>query len=70
MPDDPDAHYNLALISGEYLHDMKTSLKHYQIYLYLNPEAKDAAFVKEKIMHANLFLRGIVDSPLENRKSK
>ena len=33
MPNDPDAHYNLAFISGEHLNDQKTALKHYQMYL-------------------------------------
>ncbi|MBU1996673.1 MAG: tetratricopeptide repeat protein, partial [Candidatus Omnitrophica bacterium] len=48
MPDDPDSHYNLAFVSGEYLGDQKTALKHYQMYLYLKPGAKDTPFVKEK----------------------
>jgi len=67
MPDDPDSHYNLAFVSGEYLNDHKTALKHYQMYLYLNPNAKDVKFVKEKILKAKLFLKGKVDSPLEER---
>ncbi|HBG62546.1 MAG: hypothetical protein A2Y03_08150 [Omnitrophica WOR_2 bacterium GWF2_38_59] len=65
MPDDPDAHYNLAFVSGEYLGDQKTALKHYQMYLYLNPGAKDAAFVREKILEAKLVLKSVVDSPLK-----
>jgi len=67
MPDDPDAHYNLAFVSGVYLHDHKTALKHYQMYLYLNPGADDAAFVKEKILHVELMMAGKVQSPLEKR---
>src|SRR5204863_9933849 len=27
MPNDPDAHYNLAFVSGEYLNDQKTALE-------------------------------------------
>lgn len=65
MPDDPDAHYNLAFVSGEYLNDQKTALKHYQMYLYLNPGAKDTYAVKEKILQAKLVLGADVDSPLE-----
>lgn len=68
MPDDPDAHYNLAFVSGEYLHDFKTALKHYEIYLYLNPESKDKHLVREKIIHAKLVLRNTVDSPLEKEE--
>ncbi len=65
MPDDPDSHFNLAFVSGEQLNDQKTALKHYKMYLYLNPTAKDSDFVKEKIVKAELFIRGLVDSPLE-----
>lgn len=64
MPNDPDTHYNLAFVSGEYLKDFKTALKHYKIYLYLSPEAKDRKFVNEKIMQAQLELRSKVDSVL------
>ncbi|MCA9399830.1 MAG: tetratricopeptide repeat protein, partial [Candidatus Omnitrophica bacterium] len=49
MPDDPDAHFNLAYVSQEYLFDYKTAIKHYQMYLYLNPRAKDRYFVKEQL---------------------
>lgn len=65
MPDDPDSHYNLAFVSGEHLNDQKTALKHYQMYLYLNPRAKDTNIVKEKILQAKLVLGAVVDSPLE-----
>ncbi len=49
-PNDPDTHYNLAFVSGEYLGDQETALKHYQWYLYLKPDAPDAPAVKEKII--------------------
>ncbi len=68
MPDDPDAHYNLAFVSGEYLNDQRTALKHYQMYLYLSPQAKDAHLVKEKIVKAKLALQAVVDSPLEKKE--
>ncbi|MBF0479543.1 MAG: tetratricopeptide repeat protein [Candidatus Omnitrophica bacterium] len=67
MPDDPDAHYNLAFVSGEYLHDYKTALKHYKMYLYLNPNSKDKPFVDGKVTDAELQLRSMVDSPLEKQ---
>ena len=67
MPDDPDSHYNLAFVSSEYLHDQTTALKHYQIYLYLKPGAKDAKLIKEKILQAQLSLKTVIDSPLEEK---
>ncbi len=70
MPNDPDTHFNLAFVSGEYLRDFKTALKHYKMYLYLNPDAKDRAFVNEKIMHAQLEIRGTLDSILEKDINK
>ena len=70
MPNDPDTHFNLAFVSSEYLRDFKTALKHYKMYLYLNPDAKDRAFVNEKIMHAQLEIRGTLDSILEKDINK
>ncbi|MBP9853992.1 MAG: tetratricopeptide repeat protein [Candidatus Omnitrophica bacterium] len=70
MPDDPDAHFNLAFVSGEYLEDFKTALKHYKLYLYLNPDASDKKFVNEKIVQAQLALRSSVNSVLEEEKNK
>jgi tetratricopeptide (TPR) repeat protein len=64
-PNDPDTHYNLAFVSGEYLGDQETALKHYQWYLYLKPNAPDMARVKEKILQAKFSLRSKVDSPLD-----
>ncbi len=68
MPDDPDAHYNLAFVSGEYLNDNETALKHYQLYLYLKPDAEDKAFVAEKIMHAQMVLDSKIDSSIDDTK--
>ena len=64
-PNDPDTHYNLAFVSGEYLGDQETALKHYQWYLYLKPDAADKALVKEKILQAKFTLRTKIDSPLD-----
>lgn len=64
-PNDPDTHYNLAFVSGEYLGDQETALKHYQWYLYLKPDASDASAVKEKIMEAKLAVRSKIDSPID-----
>jgi tetratricopeptide (TPR) repeat protein len=70
MPDDADAHYNLAYVSGEHLKDFKTALKHYKLYLYLRPGAADAHLVRGKIHEAEMALRTVVDSPLEEDAKK
>ncbi|MBF0484766.1 MAG: tetratricopeptide repeat protein [Candidatus Omnitrophica bacterium] len=70
MPEDADSHYNLAYVSGEFLRDYKTALKHYKMYLYLNQDAKDKQFVEGKIVDAEMQLRSIVDSPLEKKLIK
>ncbi len=67
MPNDPDVHYNLAFVHGEHLHDYETALKHYRMYLYLNPDAKDKAFVKKKVIDAELKVRAKVNSLLEGK---
>lgn len=67
MPDDPDVHYNLAFVSGEHLRDFRTALKHYRMYLYLNPNAKDKHLVKEKVIELELIMRQITNSPLEKQ---
>jgi tetratricopeptide (TPR) repeat protein len=58
MPYDADAHYNLAFVSGEYVGDQETALKHYQWYLYLKPKAEDRKLIEEKIATAKIALRG------------
>lgn len=70
MPNDPDVHYNLAFVSGDYLKDFDTALKHYQMYLYLNPNAADQNVVKEKIVEAKLNLRSITNSVLDKKDKK
>lgn len=65
MPNDPDAHYNLAFVSGEYLRDYKTALEHYKMYLYLNPQAKDYEIVRGKVMDAELYIKNLIESPIE-----
>ncbi|MBF0486095.1 MAG: tetratricopeptide repeat protein [Candidatus Omnitrophica bacterium] len=57
MPYDADAHYNLAFVSGEYIGDQETALKHYQWYLYLKPNASDKKLVEEKMVGARLHAR-------------
>ena len=68
MPDDPDAHYNLAFVSGEYLNDQTTALKHYQMYLFLKPDAEDRAQINEKIISSKLILGGVIDSVIDKQQ--
>ncbi len=56
-PNDANAHFNLAYVAGDYLHDFQTALDHYQMYLYLEPNAQDAPLVQEKILDAQLNIR-------------
>ena len=65
MPYDADAHYNLAYVSGEFIGDQETALKHYQWYLYLKPNAQDRKLVEEKIVGAKLVGRSHVASRLD-----
>lgn len=68
MPNDPDAHYNLAYVSGERLRDYRTALKHYKMYLYLKPDAEDKQFVKKMIIDAELNVNAeISGSPLDKK---
>lgn len=70
MPYDSEAHYNLAFVSGEFLGDQATALKHYQWYIYLNPNADDADMVREKIIEAKLHLRSEIDSNIDNTEAQ
>ncbi len=65
MPYDPDAHFNLAFVSAEFLNDHATALKHYQRYLYLKPNAEDIKFIREKILASKLVLKSKINSPLD-----
>lgn len=67
-PNDAEAHFNLALVNGDFLRNYETALKHYRMYLFLNPKAEDAKFVKEKILEATLIGQSRINSPLENDK--
>ena len=68
MPDDPDSHYNLAFVSSEFLNDQTTALKHYQMYLYLKPNAEDRDLVNEKIITAKLTLGSVIDSTIDQQQ--
>lgn len=68
MPYEPDSHYNLAFVSGEYLGDHETALKHYQWYLYLSPNSEDKKLVEEKIVASKLKLRSHMDHVFDKTK--
>jgi tetratricopeptide (TPR) repeat protein len=65
MPYDADAHYNLAFVSGEFVGDQETALKHYQWYLYLKPNAQDRKLVDEKIVAAKLVGRSRIPATID-----
>jgi len=65
MPYDADAHYNLAFVSGEYIGDQETALKHYQWYLYLKPNTKDRKLVEEKMVTARLHGRSKISTKID-----
>ncbi len=68
MPYEPDAHYNLAFVSSDYIGDHETALKHYQWYLYLNPNSDDKKFVEEKIVNSKLKLRSQMDTSFDKTR--
>ncbi len=59
-PEDASAHYNLAFVSGEFLNDFKMALDHYKKYLFFNPRAEDAEMVRQKIIEAEISVKGDV----------
>lgn len=59
-PEDANAHYNLAFVGGEFLHDPKIALDHYKKYLFLNPHAEDAEMVRQKVVEAEIAVKGDV----------
>ena len=65
MPLDAAAHFNLAFVSGEYLHDYPAAVRHYHEYLILNPEAADAQLVREKLLHSEMAVDVRIDSPID-----
>ncbi len=60
-PDDASAHYNLAFVSAEYLSDPRTALEHYKKYLFYNPRAEDATLVQQKIIEAEISVKGDIE---------
>jgi tetratricopeptide (TPR) repeat protein len=70
MPNDADSHFNLAFVSGEHLKDYKTALKHYRMYLFLSPDAKDRKFVSRKIIDAETYLKSLTGSYLEQEENQ
>jgi len=65
VPSDPNTHFNIAYIAGDYLHEYPRAIEHYQQYLYLNPGAGDAALVREKMIEAQLYVRSYIDREVD-----
>lgn len=65
VPSDVNAHFNLAYVAGDFLHDFTTAIEHYQKYLYLNPAAEDAPLVEEKLLEAQLYMRSWQDKNVD-----
>ncbi len=59
-PEDANAHFNLAFVAGDYLKDFPMAIKHYEKYLFLNPNADDLPLVNEKVLEAKLYVRSQV----------
>lgn len=57
VPDDPDAHYNLAILYDEYLLDKRKAVEHYQAYLRFCSDARDAMRVNYWIREAKKELK-------------
>jgi len=61
-PEDPDGHYNLAILYDDYKRNSEKALDHYKKYLELKPDAIDADQVKEwveRLMLGNMDLKGV-----------
>ncbi len=59
-PEDANAHYNLAFVSGDFLNDPVSALQHYKLYLFLNPGAEDSQMVRQKIIEAEITVKADV----------
>jgi len=69
-PADPNAHFNLAFISSEFLRDYRAALEHYQQYLFLNPAAEDAALVHEKLLEIQMIVTTYLNDGREQELRK
>lgn len=66
-PQDPDTHYNLAILYDDHLDDNRVAIRHYQEYLRLRPNAEDAEQVREWVIRAERDL-GITKPSKEGKK--
>lgn len=55
QPNDPDVHYNLAIVCDEYLGDRGAALEHYKKYLSISPEGPYASHVEDRILDLELY---------------
>lgn len=57
VPDDADAHYNLAILYDKYLVDKRKAIEHYHAYLRFCPDVQDAVKVNYWINEAKKELK-------------
>lgn len=55
--DDPDIHYNIAILYDDHLHVHKKAVEHYKKYLELAPESQDTAAVRGWLQEAEKYIR-------------
>lgn len=71
QPNDPDVHYNLAVVSDEFLGDRDTALTHYKKFLALEPMSENSNAVEERILDLELYETVLsVDKGFEDSRIK
>lgn len=56
-PEDPDIHYNLAVLEDYYLHNPQKAIEHYRLYLEKAVDAERELEIKARIAHNDLKTR-------------
>lgn len=68
QPDAPDAHFNLAMVSDDYLNDRPTAIAHYKRYLELRRYAVDRKRIQRRILDLELRDK-VMDEPEKIEKT-
>lgn len=63
-PEDADIHYNLAVVSDDYLADAATAMDHYRKYMELNPKAKDFKKIQLRVLDLEI-QQNIKEAPMD-----
>lgn len=61
QPNDPEANFNLAVVSDEALDDYVTALEHYKKYLAVSPGAKNAVEISERVLDLEIKQKVTID---------